>query len=59
MLDFSMFLGFSQILTVGRGKRRVNSKLCFESIEFYSVNDGKLNGELPGVMMGMQPFVRN
>jgi len=44
---------------VGKGKRRVNGKLCFETIEFYSVNDGKLSGELPGVMMGMQPFVRN
>ena len=23
------------------------------------MNDGKLSGELPGVMMGMQPFVRS
>ena len=59
ILDFGMFLSHSQILTLGKGKRRVNGKLCYETIEFYSVNDGKLSGELPGIMMGMQPFTRN
>ena len=59
ILDFSMWVNHSQTLVVGEGTRRVNDRICYETVKFYSVNDGKLSGELPGMMMGMQPFVKN
>lgn len=59
ILDFSMWINHSQVMIVGKGQRRVNSKLCYETVEFYSINDGKLKGELPGVMMGQNSFVKN
>ena len=59
ILDFSMWINHSQVLIVGKGQRKVNTKLCYETVEFYSINDGRLRGELPGVMMGQNSFVKN
>lgn len=59
ILDFTMWVNHSQTLVVGKGRRRVNDKLCYDTVELYSVNDGKLNCQLPGVMMGMKSFVKN
>ena len=59
ILDFGFWINHSQAMFVGRGSRRVNGKLHYETVELYSVNDGKLQCELPGVMMGMQGFVKN